>query len=114
MSFNEIYTRRKIKIGDNCWFVDLGGGVALIQCDYVASATANQYTRIGTLPEGYLLHELDPDGINSYTAALAFRGKMTSTSIISAWNTGAVNVYTPTTEKYYSGQLVILYDRDDV
>lgn len=113
MASNEIYTRRKVEIGHNCWFVDLGGGVALIQCDYVASATANQYTRIGTLPEGYLLHELDPDGVKSYTAALTFRGRMTSTSIIEVLNTGVVQVYTPTTDKYYAGQLVILYDRDD-
>lgn len=110
MASNEIYTRRKVEIGDNCWFVDLGGGVALIQCDYVASATANSYTRIGTLPEGYLLHELDPDGINSYTGALSYRGR-SQVGIISAWNTGAVNVYTPTTDKYYAGQLVIMYDR---
>lgn len=111
MASDEIYTRRKVEIGDNCWFVDLGGGIALIQCDYVASATANQYTRIGTLPEGYSLHELDPEGVNAYTAALAYRGRMTSTSIISVWNTGAVNVYTPTTDRYYTGQVTILYDR---
>ena len=113
MASNEIYARRSIKLGAGCYLVDLGGGVALIQCDYVAATTAYSFTRIGTLPDGYVLRRLEPDTSGTFVAPMSYRGRMNANSLLEARPDGSVNVYTPTTDKYYCGQLTILYDRDD-
>lgn len=73
--------------------------------DFVASSSPRVFTTIGTLPDG-VRPALFPASENEICSPLVYRGAGNAGGILQVTGDGVVKIYTPSTDKYYVGQLV--------
>lgn len=81
------------------------GPLAVVMVDFVASSSPRAFTTIGTLPDD-IRPAVFPASEDEVCAALVFRGSGNYGGIIKVTAKGNVQVYTPSTDKYYAGQVV--------
>lgn len=80
------------------------GPLAIVMVDFVASSSPHVLTTIGTLPEG-VRPAFYPSAQQEICAALAYRGASYQAGMLQINADGEIMVYTPSTDKYYSGQI---------
>ena len=73
--------------------------------DFVASSSPHVFTLVGTLPDGVRPAAFPTASNDELCATLVYRGSGNAGGMLQVTGEGEVLVYTPSTDKYYAGQI---------
>lgn len=73
--------------------------------DFVASSSPHVFTTVGTLPDD-IRPAAFPTPETEICSTLVYRGSGNAGGMLQVTGEGTVRVYTPSTDKYYAGQIV--------
>ena len=92
------------RVSNQCLCVTCGP-MAVVMVDLVASSSPYVFTTVGTLPDS-VRPAAFPTSENVICSTLVYRGSGNAGGMLQVTGEGVVRVYTPSADKYYSGQIV--------